>query len=64
MGKCILEGDVGGSPLVRQNKVFANEGGKRSLPRQRVAGIDSVIDEERNGCCGVGFCGRAGVEES
>ena len=64
MRKSILDGDVGGSPLVRQNKVFANEGGQRSLPCQRIAGIGSVIDEEGDGCCGERLRGRAGVEKS
>ena len=63
MGDSILEGDVGGSPFIGQNKIFANEGGKRGLPCERIAGIGSVVDEEGDGCCGEGFRGRACVKE-
>lgn len=46
MGEGIFQGNVGGSPVVLQNEIFANEGGKRGLPCERIAGIGGIIDKE------------------
>ena len=64
MRESIFEGDVGGGPLVLQNKVFANEGRKRSLPCERIAGVGGVVNKERDGCRGEGLGGGACIEES
>ena len=62
MRESIFEGDVGGGPLVLQNEVFANEGGKRSLPCEGIAGVGGVIDKVRDGCRGKGLGGGARIE--
>ena len=46
MRESIFESDVGGGPLVLQDEVFANEGGQRGLPCERITGIDGVIDKD------------------
>ena len=63
MRESIFEGDVGSGPLVLQNEVFANQGGKGSLPCEGTAGIGGVIDQERDDCGGEGLGGGACVEE-
>lgn len=63
MREGVFEGNVGGGPFILQNEVFANEGGKRGLPCERMAGIGGVIDKEGDGCCGEGLSGGACVEQ-
>ena len=64
MRKSIFESDVGGGPLVRQDEVFANEGGQRGLPCKGIAGIGGVIDKEGNDCRSERLGGGTSVEES
>lgn len=64
MRESILESDMGGSPFVFQNEVFANMRGKRGLPCERIAGVGGVIDKEGDDCCGERLGGGGCVEES
>ena len=63
MRESIFECDVGGGPRVLQNEVFANEGGQRGLPCERVTGIGGVIDKEGDHCCSERLGGGGCVEE-
>ena len=63
MRESIFKGDVGSGPLVLQNKIFANDGGKRSLPSEGIAGIGGVIDKKGDDCCGERLGGGGCVEE-
>ena len=63
MRESIFEGDMGGGPFVLQNEVFANEGRKRRLPCERIAGVGRVINKERDGCRGERFGGGGCIKE-